>query len=56
MIVGIPREIKEGEYRVSAVPATVESLVRAGHEVLLEVDAGRGPLLAMRNTSRPGQR
>ena len=46
MIVGIPREVKEGEYRVSAVPATVESLVQAGHEVLVEVDAGRGTAIS----------
>lgn len=42
MIIGVPKEIKEGEYRVSMVPAVVESLVRDGHEVLVEADAGRG--------------
>ena len=42
MIVGVPKEIKEGEYRVSIVPAIVESLVKAGHEVLVEAEAGRG--------------
>ncbi|MCE5199342.1 MAG: alanine dehydrogenase [Armatimonadota bacterium] len=42
MIIGVPREIKEGEYRVSVVPAVVDSLVWAGHEVLIEHDAGRG--------------
>jgi len=42
MIVGIPKEIKEGEYRVSIVPAIVESLVKGGHEVVIETGAGRG--------------
>lgn len=42
MIVGIPKEIKEREYRVSIVPAIVESLVKGGHEVVIETGAGRG--------------
>ncbi len=42
MIVGVPKEIKEGEYRVSMVPAIVESLAKAGHEVIVEAGAGRG--------------
>lgn len=42
MIVGVPKEIKEGEYRVAMVPAIVEYLARDGHTVLVEADAGRG--------------
>jgi alanine dehydrogenase len=42
MIVGIPREIKDHEYRVGMVPAGVHSLVEAGHKVLVEVGAGLG--------------
>lgn len=42
MIIGIPKEIKVEEYRVAAVPAIVESLVRSGHDVLVETGAGRG--------------
>ena len=42
MIIGIPREVKEGEYRVSMVPADVDVLTRAGHRVCVETDAGRG--------------
>ena len=42
MIVGISKEIKEREYRVSVVPAIVESLVKAGHVVMIETGAGRG--------------
>ncbi len=42
MIVGIPKEIKEREYRVSVVPAIVASLVKEGHRVIVETGAGRG--------------
>ena len=46
MIVGVTREIKQDEYRVAAVPAMVESLVKAGHRVLIETGAGRPAGLA----------
>lgn len=42
MIVGVPKEIKQGEYRVSIVPADVDVLTRSGHSVIIEADAGRG--------------
>jgi alanine dehydrogenase len=42
MVIGVPKEIKQGEYRVAIVPAIVESLVKNGHEVLVETEAGRG--------------
>ncbi len=42
MLIGVPREIKTNEYRVALVPAGVEALVRAGHEVLVEASAGEG--------------
>lgn len=42
MIIGILKEIKENEYRVSATPITVGELVRRGHEVLVETGAGVG--------------
>jgi alanine dehydrogenase len=40
--VGIPREVKDHEYRVAATPAGVHELVLAGHRVLLEKEAGSG--------------
>jgi len=46
MIVGIPREIKDHEYRVGMVPAGVNALVEAGHQVLVEVGAGLGSGIA----------
>jgi len=42
MIVGVPKETKRDEYRVSLLPVGVEELVRAGHAVLLERGAGAG--------------
>jgi alanine dehydrogenase len=42
VIVGVPKEIKRDEYRVAMLPVGVEELVRAGHQVLVEVAAGLG--------------
>lgn len=42
MIVGVPKEIKRDEYRVSVLPVGVEELCRNGHHVLIESGAGLG--------------
>lgn len=42
MIVGVPREIKDNEYRVAMTPAGVQQLVEQGHKVLVEKNAGDG--------------
>jgi alanine dehydrogenase len=42
MKVGVPREVKNHEYRVAITPAGVHELARDGHEVYLERDAGAG--------------
>lgn len=42
MIIGVPREIKDQEYRVSLAPSAAYQLVRRGHEVLVESEAGVG--------------
>lgn len=42
MIVGVPSEVKNHEYRVACTPAGVHELVRAGHRVLVQVGAGVG--------------
>ena len=42
MKVGIPKEIKQGEYRVGMTPAGVAELVRHGHEVCVQHTAGEG--------------
>ncbi|OJW22631.1 MAG: alanine dehydrogenase [Planctomycetales bacterium 71-10] len=46
MIVGVPKEIKADEYRVSMLPVGVEELTHAGHRVLVEAGAGQGSGLA----------
>ncbi len=40
MLIGVPKEIKNHEYRVGLTPAGVRELVGAGHEVLIENNAG----------------
>ncbi|MGC5332801.1 alanine dehydrogenase [Micromonospora sp. DT62] len=42
MKVGIPREVKNHEYRVAITPAGVNELVRSGHQVFVESGAGVG--------------
>lgn len=42
MIIGVPKEIKDHEYRVSVTPDGVQALRQAGHEVLVEPTAGVG--------------
>jgi alanine dehydrogenase len=42
MKVGIPKEVKNHEYRVAITPAGVHELARAGHEVFIQQDAGTG--------------
>ena len=42
MKIGIPREVKNHEYRVAITPAGVHELVNAGHEVFIEKEAGVG--------------
>jgi alanine dehydrogenase len=40
--VGIPREVKNNEFRVAITPAGVNELVRHGHQVVVEENAGAG--------------
>ncbi len=42
MVIGVPKETKNNEYRVGIVPSGVEELVRDGHQVLVETGAGAG--------------
>jgi alanine dehydrogenase len=46
MIIGVPKEIKNQEYRVAMVPAGVRSLVDDGHRVLVQSSAGEGSGIA----------
>ena len=42
MRIGVPREVKDQEYRVAMTPSGAHELVRDGHEVYVEQDAGAG--------------
>lgn len=42
MIVGVPTEVKDNEYRVALPPGGVKALILAGHEVLVQKGAGKG--------------
>jgi len=42
MRIGVPKEIKNNEFRVGMVPAGVRELIGAGHEVVVETGAGNG--------------
>jgi alanine dehydrogenase len=40
MLIGVPKEIKREEYRVALTPAGAEALTHAGHQIVVEKDAG----------------
>src|SRR5580704_29280 len=42
MIIGIPKEIKDDEYRVALLPSAAYQLIKRGHEILVERGAGAG--------------
>jgi len=42
MKIGLPKEIKDNEYRVGLTPAGVNALVNAGHDVFVQKSAGEG--------------
>ncbi|MBZ0215442.1 MAG: alanine dehydrogenase, partial [Fimbriimonadaceae bacterium] len=42
MLVGVPKETKNHEYRVGLVPSSIRELVNHGHKVLVETGAGIG--------------
>ena len=54
MIVGVPKELKDNEYRVALTPEGARELSRAGHDVLLEKEAGVGSSLTDDRYERAG--
>jgi len=42
MKIGLPKEIKDNEYRVGLTPAGVQALAHAGHDVFVQKTAGEG--------------
>lgn len=45
MIIGLPKEIKDGEFRVGLTPGAVRVLIGKGHQVLVETCAGQGSFI-----------
>lgn len=56
MKVGIPREVKNNEFRVAITPAGVHELVRGGHEVVVEQSAGLGSSITDEEYTAAGAR
>ena len=54
MVIGVPKEIKNHETRVGLVPAGVQALREAGHEVLVERSAGEGSSIENAEFERAG--
>ena len=46
MLIGVPKEIKNHEYRVGLTPAVVRELKANGHSIIVENDCGAGIGLA----------
>tara|TARA_Y100001970_G_scaffold226213_1_gene279608 strand:+ start:2570 stop:3718 length:1149 start_codon:yes stop_codon:yes gene_type:complete len=46
MIIGVPKELMEGENRVAAIPATVKEYIKKGMDVYIESGAGAGSFIS----------
>ena len=56
MKVGVPKELKNHEYRVAITPAGVHELSRAGHQVFTEEAAGTGRSRVRKRNAAPSPR
>jgi alanine dehydrogenase len=54
VIVGVPKEVKDNEYRVALTPEGTRELTRAGHQVLIEREAGDGSNIPQSRFERAG--
>ena len=54
MIIGVPKEVKDNEFRVALTPEGARELTHAGHRVLVEKDAGEGSSLYEQRYERAG--
>lgn len=54
MIIGVPKEIKDNEYRVAVTPGGVEMLRQHGHRVLVQASAGEGSGFSDEEYARSG--
>jgi alanine dehydrogenase len=53
-VIGVPKEIKQDEYRVAMIPVGVEELTRAGRPVLIQAGAGQGSGISDEQYARNG--
>ncbi|MBS0562722.1 MAG: alanine dehydrogenase, partial [Proteobacteria bacterium] len=56
MLIGVPKEIKDNEYRVGLVPSSVQELVHHGHRVMVQAGAGVGAGLSDADYAAAGAR
>ncbi len=56
MIIGVPKEIKQNEFRVGLLPSAAYQLIRRGHQVLVERGAGLGAGFPDEDYERAGAR
>jgi alanine dehydrogenase len=56
VIVGVPKEVKDNEFRVALTPEGARELTRAGHEVLVQDGAGTGSSIPQQRYERAGAR
>ncbi len=54
MIIGVPKEIKNNEYRVAITPSGVREFVKNGHNVVIETNAGAGSAISDADYQRVG--
>ncbi|MFB3738311.1 MAG: alanine dehydrogenase [Candidatus Velamenicoccus archaeovorus] len=54
MIVGVPKEVKDNEFRVALTPEGARELTRAGHRVLVQDGAGAGSSIPQQRYERAG--
>jgi alanine dehydrogenase len=54
MLIGVPKEIKDNEFRVGLTPASVAELIHHGHKAIVEAGAGAGSGLSDDEYARAG--
>jgi len=54
VIVGVPNEVKDNEYRVALTPEGARELTAAGHQVLVQDAAGSGSGIPQQRYERAG--
>ena len=54
MKIGVPKEIKDQEFRVGLTPSSVRALTDQGHTVLVETQAGMGSSFGDRDYEQAG--